>query len=83
MAQENFNEAVVNEYAERGLAEKVDSTALRSKNGNKIRLTDLVEENENTGVKVFNDGLLVSSIRFNEPGFGDKIFAIMKSELCI
>lgn len=81
MAQEVFTEAVVNEYVERGLAEKVDSTTLKGVNGNKIRLGDLIEDTKLTGVKIFNNGLLISSIRFNEKGFGDKLFAAMKSEL--
>lgn len=81
MAHEVFTEAVVSEYAGLGLAEKVSANTLRGSNGNKVHLEDLVEDEKKTGVKIFTNGLLISSIRFNERGFSDKIYFAMKSEL--
>lgn len=81
MAQEVFNEAVVNEYVGLGLAEKVNPTTLKGSSGNKVRLENIVEDDKTLGIKVFTNGLLISSLRFSERGFSDKLYDTMKSEL--
>ena len=84
MNNTDFIEEIVEDWSDRGFAEKINDTTLGSLNDDTvIEFEPIVEKEENVGLKIFVDGDETFSGNYDDPDFSEKLFETLRNNLNI